>query len=505
MSRKWLLTLVVSCLVTAMPGLGYAQPAPGPAPGTIVLHTERIPLAAGGFAEAERGTMYVPVNRSNTASGVLALEIYRFKANASATKGTPPVFLLHGGPSFLGLAERLARSGFYESDIVPFREIADLVVVSQRGIGPSKPTTLCDRPPALPLDAPVSPEAAAASFRQMSAACKAYWDGQGLDLRGFTVVEAAADVNDVRRALGYDTITLWGASFGSHWGMAIMRFHPGIVARAVLFGMEGPDHTYDMPSAVLGSLSRMAAAADQAPALKGMIPEGGLLKAFKTVIDRVEKAPVKVTVTNPATGRPQVVVFDAWRVRQLAMGYSGRVASRRGMQTWPADVLALYRGDFAQAALSLVAPDEGYRTASYFMLDCGSGISPAREATLNADPAVAVLGEVNLDYQAGCPIWHSNLGNEFRKNFDTSIPAVIAYGTWDVSTPQENALELAPFFKKHTLVKVVGGSHGSLGDGMRASASFRKAVMKFAQTGDMSDVPAQVDLPVIEWVVPKAK
>jgi len=36
----------------------------------------------------------------------------------------------------------------------------------------------------------------------------------------------------------------------------------------------------------------------------------------------VEKAPVRVTVTNPATGTPQTVVFDAWRVRELALGYS---------------------------------------------------------------------------------------------------------------------------------------------------------------------------------------
>jgi pimeloyl-ACP methyl ester carboxylesterase len=514
MFRQRIATLVLLLIAVTTPGYSDAQSAaPGgrpaaaasPAPGLLFLHPERIPLAAGGFASVERGSMYVPVNRSNPAGGVLALEVYRFKASAAATAGTPPIFRLYGGPNFLGLAESLATPGFYEQDILPYTRIADLVVVSQRGIGPSKPTTICDRPPALPLDAPVSPEAAAAGFRQMAAACKTYWEGQGLDLRGFTVIEAAADVNDVRQAMGYDTITLWGGSFGSHWGMAIMRFYPQIVARAILRGMEGPDHTYDMPSGVLGSVSRIAAGADAAPGLKGLIPEGGLLQAFKTVTDRVGQAPVRVTVTNPATGKAQVVVFDAWRVRELALGYSGRLVSRRGMQTWPADVLALYRGDFTQAALSLIRQAEGFRTASYFMLDCGSGISAARQKQLAGDPAVAVLGEVNLDYQAACPVWGSDLGDEFRKNFETSIPTVITYGTWDVSTPQENALELAPFFKKSTLVKVVGGSHGSLEDAMKASESFRRAVMKFAQTGDMSDVPAQVDLPAIEWVVPKSK
>lgn len=48
-------------------------------------------------------------------------------------------------------------------------------------------------------------------------------------------------------------------SFGSHWGMAVMRYHPEVGARAVLTGMEGPDHTYDSPGGVLASLERMAA------------------------------------------------------------------------------------------------------------------------------------------------------------------------------------------------------------------------------------------------------
>ncbi|RPH55026.1 MAG: hypothetical protein EHM89_17770 [Acidobacteria bacterium] len=126
---------------------------------------------------------------------------------------------------------------------------------------------------------------------------------------------------------------------------------------------------------------------------------------------------------------------------------------------------------------SLLKPAEGFRTASYFVLDCGSGVSPSRRKQLAADPAVAVLGEVNLDYQAACPVWGSDLGDAFRENFETTIPTVIVYGTWDVSTPQENALELAPFFKKSALVKVVGGSHGSLDDAMKASASFRRAAV----------------------------
>ena len=78
-----------------------------PLPGSLILHPERIPLLEGGFFAAERGMAYLPVNRSDPGSGVLALEIYRFGASDAATPGTPPIFFLHGGPSFGGLESQL--------------------------------------------------------------------------------------------------------------------------------------------------------------------------------------------------------------------------------------------------------------------------------------------------------------------------------------------------------------------------------------------------------------
>jgi pimeloyl-ACP methyl ester carboxylesterase len=130
------------------------------------------------------------------------------------------------------------------------------------------------------------------------------------------------------------------------------------------------------------------------------------------------------------------------------------------------------------------------------------GGPPQRAARLKADPAVEVLGPLGWEYQAGCPVWQIDLGDVFRKNFETVIPTLIAQGTWDVSTPMENALELVPFFKNSRLVLINGGSHNSLQDGMDASEAFRRAVMKFAATGDMSDLPKEVNLPPVEWVVP---
>ena len=498
MPRSWILVLAILFVAT---GSVCAQ---SPEPGMLFLYPERIMLKDGGFFNTERGFMFVPTNRSKKNSAVMAVEVYRFKRSEKADPETPPIFYLHGGPSFGGLERPLKRLGTFEEQWLPFLDVSDVVVVSQRGIGPSKPTTIIETTTQpLPLDQPYDDEKAVAEFQQVLAKEKAVWEELGLDLSGFTVIEAAADVNDVRKALGYEKIILWGGSFGSHWGMAIMRYYPETVERAIFRGMEGPDHTYDHPGHLWNVYKRVAEEAEKAPELKDLIPEGGLIEAIKNVVKRVEDKPFKVTVTDPESDESQDVLFDANSIKRLARGYSG------GLPAWPADVITLYNGDFSKAAERAVRRYQNsrrsLRTASYWMLDCGSGITQERLAEYKADPAVKIIGLGSWGYMAGCPVWGSDLGDEFRQNLETNIPTVIVHGTWDTSTPYENALELVPYFKNSKFIPAIRGPHGAIRAAMKASEKFRKGIMHFAVTGDMSELPDKVEMFPIDWVIPQKK
>lgn len=475
----------------------------GPETGTLFLYPERIALQEGGFFSAERGTLFVPENRSKKESRVIAIEIYRFRRSARAERGTPPIFYLHGGPSFRGLERSLAEQGTFEDLWLPMLDVSDVVVISQRGIGPSKPTTTIEIVTTpTPLDQPFDDDAAAADYRRAMAEEKAAWEALGVDLSGYTVIEAAEDINDVREALSYEKVIVWGGSFGSHWGMAFMRKHPEVVERAILRGMEGPDHTYDHPGNIWKVYERVAAEAEAAPALADSIPEGGLIRALEKVIQKGDDEPWKVTVTNPESGEKQEVLFDGETVRGLARGYSG------GLESWPADIIAMDRGDFTAAAESVVRRFESSgqhsTTASYFMLDCGSGITAKRLAEYRGDPASEIFRRMNWFYVEGCPVWESDLGDAFRQNFETEIPAVIAHGTWDTSTPFENALELLPYFKNSTFIPVVRGPHGAIRAAMKSSEEFASGILFFAATGDASRLPEIVEIPAAEWTVPKA-
>ena len=318
------------------------------------------------------------------------------------------------------------------------------------------------------------------------------------------MLEAAGDVADIARLLGYEKIALFGGSFGSHWSMAVLREHPDLVERALLHGMEGPDHTYDMPSGVLAALERMAKAAEASEQLRDRVPEEGLIEAFKGVLESVREDPFDIDVRHPRTGEDVPVRIDHLSLRDLALGTTTRVSSRNGMPRWPLDLLRLIEGDFEPAARALLADrgESDLPTASFFMLDCGSGISPERAKVLNADPAIEVVGDLGWFYRTACPSWDADLGDAFRAGFRTDVPTLIVHGTWDVNTPLENALECIPMFSDHRFVPVEGGSHGALWEAMRHDHGFRDAVMAFLATGAQDELPDQVVLPPLEWQRP---
>ena len=318
--------------------------APAPPAGSIFLYPERIPLLAGGFVNAERGVYFAPVNRSNPGSGVLGVEIYRFHASPEAGAGTPPIFFLHGGPSFAGLEHALEDIGTFEERWLPLTHVSDVIVVGQRGIGSSKPTTTIETTTTRdPASVAYDPARAVAELQAVLAGERAFWEESGLDLSGFTVLEAAEDVNDVRLALGYDKIILWGGSFGSHWGMSLMRLHPEIIERAILRGMEGPDHTYDDPGHLWNVYRRVAEEAEASTELRGRIPDGGLVGAFEEIARNAASNPFTVSVTDPEDGSRHDVLFDGSAVRRLARGFSA------GLGGWPADVIEMSEGDFIRS------------------------------------------------------------------------------------------------------------------------------------------------------------
>jgi hypothetical protein len=131
------------------------------------------------------------------------------------------------------------------------------------------------------------------------------YEDSDVDLSGYNISECAGDVNDLRKALGYDKIMLMGQSFGSQWSFAVMRHHPQIVERAILTGVEPLNHTYDMPSHIMNAIRRIWQHLDTDPAWAPYLPPGGMQEAAESVLTRLEHGGIEV---KDSKGKTKMVV-----------------------------------------------------------------------------------------------------------------------------------------------------------------------------------------------------
>src|SRR4029453_4225692 len=134
---------------------------------------------------------------------------------------------------------------------------------------------------AAPLDVAPSREMALAELRKNARGCIEYWrDIQRVDLTGYNTNESADDLDDLRKALGVNQISLWSISYGTHLAFATIRRHPQSIHRAILAGPEGPDHTYKLPSNIQKPLEDLAAVIKADPVVGKEIPDFlGLMKS----------------------------------------------------------------------------------------------------------------------------------------------------------------------------------------------------------------------------------
>jgi len=106
---------------------------------------------------------------------------------------------------------------------------ADVIVLDQRGSGRSSPSLACQGlEEALRVPAPED----LLVFKE----CLVRHLLRGLDVAAFSTHESAADIEDLRRVLDYDTFDLVGQSYGTRLALEVARAYPEGVRSIVLAG-----------------------------------------------------------------------------------------------------------------------------------------------------------------------------------------------------------------------------------------------------------------------------
>lgn len=430
---RWIVRMVL--ITVALTVESFAAP---------VLKVEPYAFKAGNgqTVDAELGSFPVPQNRSTPGSRSLTLRFVRFKST-SPSPGYPIVYLA-GGPGGSGIgAMASGRLGI----AMALREFGDVIALDQRGTSQSEPDARCTEEYSLPPGAPLQRESAGVAMAEAVRRCAARLST--VDTTGLNTRESAADLNDLRQALGARKLVLWGISYGTHLALAALRNHPEAIDRVILAGIEGPDDTFKLPSdqqTLLEEIARLS-------------PHPDLLVSISRLLRELEARPKRVTLTHPITGAKGDFVFGEL---DLQIALAEMLVGPDTFAGMPDFVARLEQGDWT--ALGLAAGR--YRSGPVpslmsVAMDCASGITAERKQRIASEAKTTLLGDaINSPFPEVCAgIRFADLGNGFRAQLTSDVPALLISGTLDGRTRPRQAEELRMTMPNAQHLVIVGAGH----------------------------------------------
>jgi pimeloyl-ACP methyl ester carboxylesterase len=360
---------------------------------------------------AELGTLKVEENRSNSAQdNKVELAILRLKS----TNPSPdfPIVFLAGGPGNSGI--ETAR-GEMLPIFLKLREVADVIVLDQRGTGQSKPNlSFAEGKFTLPLDQSLdSPE----SMQILQTSAEAWATTllkKGIDLSAYNTAESAADLEALRKALGAEKINLWGFSYGTHLALAYLKKYDQHVQRVILGGINALDDRFRLPADGDQTIRKMAELVQQTPKLNQAIPD--LYALTQAVFASLAKQPVTVNKLPFSQQKVNIKVgkFDL----QVAL-------SIVSAQSWFPRIFPSFIHDMSQQKTEFAGfyirenvknPRANLSTAMAFTAHCASGVAADRKEKIIHQSQNALLGNgINFPFMAMefCAIWGiKDLGDE---------------------------------------------------------------------------------------------
>lgn len=437
---------------------------------TISLESCRLP----GGAQAQCGTLSVFENRDLNSGRTIDLDIAVLPATGSSSVvQADPLFLLAGGPG-------QAATEVYPNAVYLFEEVnrlRDIVLVDQRGTGDSN-GFVCENltDESLPDDRP--DEAAVGLLDE----CRASLEEQA-DLTQYTTDQFIADLEAVRVALDYDTINLYGASYGSRAALAYMRRHPEVIRSVVLDAVAGPELVLyrDMPRDGQRALDRLfeRCAADEA--CQTAFPNVGA--EYEALLARLEQ-PQPIAVAHPLTNESLEFEMTRDRLSQYVFSilYSPELQSLLPLLIHHAHET----GDFSPLVVQAlsVGSSTGIYPGLLYAVACSEDaplIDPALAEAIRADTNFGSFTENFLDI---CATWpQAEVAADLREPLQSDIPALLLSGGSDPVTPPDYAEQVAATLPNSRHLVVPGFGHG-----MIAYGCMPRLVAQFIRDGGMEAV-----------------
>jgi pimeloyl-ACP methyl ester carboxylesterase len=435
--------IILSCLLLAL-GLGIL-------PSAAAQESSEVPrfepgecrFNAPGGVDVECGDLVVLEDRADPESPEIRLHVGIFKSD-STSPAPDPIVYLEGGPGGSGLMQM--EEGFALA-FDRYNDDRDLIVIDQRGTGYSEPTLACPevtRWTIGTLDEDLEPSEAIDQQLEQVLGCRERLAAEGVNLSAYNSGENAADIADLRVALGLDEWNLYGISYGTRLALTVLRDHPEGI-RSVILDSSYPlevDLFSSMGAGFDRALTVLFQACEDDPACAARFPD--LEAVFYEITTALNQDPVMTQSSSLTTGETLDVLIDG----DIFMGlvfqslYNASV-----IPNLPQMIYDAHEGEFGLASLLVVAFVESADNVSTGMnlsVQCSEELPFVEPGTVEAAsqdfPRLQEFLLSGVDTSEAvfdtCSIWNVTPRDEFENQAVSSdIPTLVMAGEYDPITP----------------------------------------------------------------------
>lgn len=381
------------------------------------------------FVKAKCGTIAVNESPADSNGKVIHLNVAVIPA-ISRKPNLDPLFLLAGGPGEAATEAFIGMLGSFNK----INQKRDIVLVDQRGTGKSNPLQCLDQEDE-------STEYDDEKWKQVLSKCLRNLDS---DPQFYTTSIAMDDLDQVREALGYSQINLYGASYGTRAALVYMRSFPEHTRSVILDGVApldwsiGPSMAGDGQRALEMIFDRCQI--DHTCYQSYASKEIDLITRFQAILGQLETMPMEMEIPHPISGALTKTILTSRIFANTVhfMSYTPETAA-----LIPLMVDAAYeRNDFSMAAAQFLSNiaivEKSISNGMRFSVMCAEDV-PFYDPH---DMTTGYLGDYIVEnFETICTTWpRGKIPSDFKLPVTSQAPILLISGEADPVTPPENAL-----------------------------------------------------------------
>jgi pimeloyl-ACP methyl ester carboxylesterase len=351
----------------------------------------------------------------------------------TATPRPDPIFVLAGGPGIGAASSAQANSGWLPSSI---RRERAIVFVDQRGTGASNRHVCAFGDDAAPQT----------RFNDLFPiervrACREALTNVA-DVKLYTTPIAMDDLDDIRAALGYRKINLYGASYGTQAALQYLRQYPARVRSMALAGVATPaaKQPLNFARAAQEALDRLIEACAADGPCRTAFPS--FATELGTLLASLEHTPTAFQLSSPTTARSEAIRMSrgVFVERLRLMLYEPHGASRV-----PLVVHRAAQGDWAPFARLAPAGVTTGVSAMYLTVTCAETAARITDDDIRKETTGTFVSDYRtLTHLRACAEWpKAHVPANYFEPVKSDVPMLLLSGELDGATPARWAADAA--------------------------------------------------------------